>query len=91
MKAYVSIEAKEVIGGKLFLQVDITITSDTFFVAANGKPQSIGGNIPRQSIPLDSAANLINALEARAIAVGAGLGHTLVAADCVISGIVQGA
>jgi hypothetical protein len=91
-KAYISIEGKEVISGKVQITADILLTDNSGFVVQHGKPQSIGGNIPRQNIPFDGvAANLINSLEARAIAIAAGLGITIVVTDCVISGVVQGA
>lgn len=89
-KAMAMIRDVEEFQGKLFLGVDFVITDNAGAVIA--KPQSIGGQIPRQSIAFDGVtANIINAIEAKAIAVGGGVGQVLVAADVVLMSVVQGA
>jgi hypothetical protein len=89
-KAMVVVRDNEEFQGKLYLGVDITITDNAGTIIH--KPQFNGGQIPRQSIAFDGvAANIVNAIEAKAIAVGGGLGQTLVAADIVTIGIIQGA
>lgn len=89
-KALVIIRDNEINAGKLHLAVDITITDNSGNVI--GFPQFNGGNIPRQFIVFDGvAANIVNAIEAKAIAVGGGIGQVLVAADVVLMSTIQGA
>jgi hypothetical protein len=82
----------DVIANQLHIGFDLTFTDNSGRVLQNARPQTNGGNIPRQIIPFDgSATNVNNAVEARCIAIGAGLGITVVAADVVMIGTIQGA
>src|SRR5262245_7043857 len=95
-KAIAIIKDVEVNAGQVNLLVDFTITDNAgkviaFTVERDGR----AGVIPRQSIPFTTgqitAAQINDALEVRAIAIAAGLGQTIVAADLVSVGLIQGA
>ena len=95
-KAVAILRDIEVNAGQVNLLVDITVTDNAgkviaFTVERDGR----AGVIPRQQIPYITgtitAAQVNDAMEARAIAVAAGVGQTIAAADCVLVGLIQGA
>jgi hypothetical protein len=67
------------------------ITDNSGNILQRLAPDTRGGDLPRQLIPYAGAAStLVDAIEARAIAVAAGKGITLVASDLTLE-TVQGA
>jgi len=92
-KAIAILRDIEVNYGQVSLLLDITVTDNAGKVIASSDGR--GGVIPRQSIPYITgtitAAEVNNAMEAKAIAVAATVGQTIAAADCVLVGLIQGA
>jgi hypothetical protein len=95
-KAIAMIRDIEVNAGQVNLFVDFTITDNAGKVLAfTTERDARAGVIARQQIPYTTgtitAAQVNDAIEARAIAVAAGVGQTIVAADVVMVGLIQGA
>lgn len=86
-KALVITQSLEVNGGQLHATADFVLTDNS------GKALQLQYPFGRQVIPYTgSASALIDAIEARAIALAAGAGVTIVATDVTIVGApVQGA
>jgi hypothetical protein len=95
-KAIAMIKDIEVNAGQISLFVDFTITDNAGKVIAfTTERDGRAGVIARQQIPYITgtitAAQVNDAIEARAIAVALGVGQVIVAADVVLLGLIQGA
>jgi hypothetical protein len=92
-KAFAEVKGSEVNAGNLLLNVAITITDDNGRVLASPEHGVGQRTIPQVSIPFGagSAATAVNNIEARVIAVAAGIGITLGVADIMITNLAQGA
>jgi hypothetical protein len=92
-KAIAILRDIEVNYGQVSLLLDITITDNAGKVIAFSDGRR--GEIPQQRIPYITgtitAAEVNNAIEAKAIAVAAIVGQTIPAADVVMIGLIQGA
>ena len=95
-KAIAMIRDIDVNQGQVTLLVDLTITDNAgkviaFTIERDGR----AGVIPRQQISYITgtitAAQVNDAIEARAIAIALGVGQVIVAADVVLMGLIQGA